>query len=171
MRFAILSVLLFSGCAHVTVPVVDNACLPGVYRNGDGFWPRSLELKSDGTYSYTQMTDVLEEVGEGNFMCKGGWCLSGHWTFLMPDKIELITDGKPAKIMVFVRLSKKHGVAILEPDMFKDILSNWVDDDGVRYLKKEEKTTEPNKALVPTTTAVTPAACAPVAPAAVAAHL
>jgi hypothetical protein len=37
--------------------------------------------------------------------------------------------------------------------------------------KENDKTKEPNKALVPTATSVTPAADAPVAPAAAAAHL
>jgi hypothetical protein len=151
MRFVALILLLCVGCSHVVTPRIEPSRLPGVYANGDGFWPRWLELKEDRTFSYTQMTDVIEMVSADQFVTKGGWTLSGQWTFFPPDRIEMTTSGSPPKISVFVRPSAKHELAILEPDLFSDILRRWKDDGSLRYLKKK-----PNQALEPTRGAVTP---------------
>jgi len=144
----LLVTLLCCGCVHSTLSPTDAAELPGVYRNGDGFWPRWLDLKEDGTYSYIQMTDNFKDAGDGTFISEGGWGLSGTWTFRPPDRIEMSTNGKPEKIGVVVRRSAKYGFAILEPDLFPDILSKWKDDGSWGYLKKQKP--EPNQSLQPT---------------------
>lgn len=139
MRSVVLLVILLSGgCAHSTLSSSDVAQLPGLYQSGDGFWPRWLDLKEDGTYSYTQITDVLRDAGDGTSIFEGGWGLTGTWTFRPPDRIEMSTNGKPARLSVVVRRSAKYGFAILEPGLFPDILSRWKDDGSWGYLKKQK---------------------------------
>ena len=82
-----------------------------------------------------QLTDVMNEKGE----FEGSWGLAGTWKFVVPDRLELSADGHPNKITVFVRVSRRNEYAILEPDLFSDILSTWSDDGGLRYLKKEKQ--------------------------------
>jgi len=145
VRWLFILFLFLAGCAHLPLTTIDTSRLAGEYWNGDGFWPRSLDLKSDGTFSYNQMTDTMRMIDDDHFEFDGSWTLSGHWNFVPPDRIEMSTNGKPEKITVFVRSSKKYEFAILEPDMFADILSTWSDDGSLRYLKKKKN--PPNQAL------------------------
>jgi hypothetical protein len=117
--------LLVAGCVHSSLGVDEIA---GRYWNGDGFWPRTLDLSEDNTFQYYQVTDT----GDGQ------WFFSGRWTFVSPDKIELETGQTPEMIEVYVRPSAQSGIAILEPDLFEDILSTWTDDQSLRYLKRTE---------------------------------
>ncbi|MEO5668392.1 MAG: hypothetical protein ABIR96_10055 [Bdellovibrionota bacterium] len=133
--------LLCAGCANFT----PQASLVGEYWNGDGFWPRSLDLGADGSFIYDQMTDTMRMIDDEHFEFEGSWHLSGRWTFVPPDRIEMVTDGRPERISVFVRRSKKGEFVILEPDMFSDILSTWSDDGSLRYLKRQKK--KPNQSL------------------------
>jgi hypothetical protein len=140
MRLLPILLLFLVGCVAPSSQKIEEHKLVGRYENGDGFWPRWLELKPDGTFSYMQLTDVINEKGE----FEGSWGFDGNWKFISPDRLELSARGRPEKIVVFVRPSRKHGYAILEPDLFSDILSTWSDDDGLRYLKKETGK-EPNR--------------------------
>jgi hypothetical protein len=149
-------VLLCVGCVNLTPQAIDASNLVGEYWNGDGFWPRSLDLRDDGSFIYDQMTDTMRMIDDEHFEFEGSWHLSGHWTFVPPDRIDMIRDGKPERISVFVRRSKKAGFAILEPDMFSDILSTWSDDGSLRYLKRKKK--NPNQSPEPTAMSVTPPA-------------
>jgi hypothetical protein len=146
MRSALLLVVMLCGCAHPAIRTDEVSRLAGTYQNGDGFWPRWIELNADGTFSYSQITDNLKQASDGAFVFEGGWGLSGKWTFHRPDKIELSANGRPEKITVFVRRSTKYEFVILEPDLFPDILSRWRDDGSWGYLKKQK----PNKAPEPT---------------------
>lgn len=140
MRACIAIGLLFSGCVHVSVSEHD---LAGSYTNSDGYWPRSLDLRQDGTFAYDQLTDVIKEAKDGTAVSEGSWGLRGHWRFLPPDRVELAADGKPAKVVLFVRTYSAGKIAILEPDLFPDILNTWSPDRVLRFLKKREQ--EPNQ--------------------------
>ena len=84
---------------------------------------------------------------------EGSWGVIGRWSFLPPDRIEMLPDGKPGRIEVFVRM-RGDQIAILEPDLFPDILKTWKPDGSLRYLRKQK----PNKAPEPTPGSVTPRA-------------
>jgi hypothetical protein len=142
MRFITLVFLACLGCSYVATPHLDPSRVSGVYQNGDGFWPRWLILNDDGTFSYRQLTDSIKMVEGGGFVPEGGWALAGRWMFISPDRIEMTVDGNPAKITVFLRSSNKHEFAILEPDLFPNILKHWKDDDGLGYLKKQKPNPE-----------------------------
>ena len=76
LRTAFLPLLSLCGCIHhLRIPASEVAELPGVYQNNDGFWPRWLELKEDGTFNYTQLTDVLKQSADGSMVFEGGWRL------------------------------------------------------------------------------------------------
>ncbi len=135
----ILPLLLVFGCASVADSPLSTRDLISVYTNGDGFWPRTLNLKEDGTFTYEQMTDSMKFVDDEHFVLEGSWSMTGRWAFIAPDKIELTVDRRPARIEVYARISKEEGVVILEPDLFPDILSTWSKGDrylSLRYLKK-----------------------------------
>ena len=151
MRSWVLIVLLICGCVQFPLSRIGETDLIGSYSNGDGFWPRSLELRADRTFSYHQLTDVIAQQKDGSMVFEGSWGVIGRWTFLPPDRIEMLPDGKPGRIEVFVRMHRGDQVAILEPDLFPDILKTWKPDGSLRYLKKQK----PNKAPEPTTGPVT----------------
>jgi len=165
-RLVLIFVLAVTGCAHSLERPIARDELVGVYANGDPFWPRSLDLNSDGTFAYRQLTDVIG--ADGSF--EGSWGLSGKWRFVTPDRVELATAMQKEPVLVFARRSKRSGIAILEPDLFPAILREWADDAGFGYLRKSG-VKKPNQTPEPTPTAVTPRADARVAPAAVVAHL
>jgi hypothetical protein len=133
MRLLLILALILSGCATTHPEKIVESQLVGRFANGDPFWPRWLELKSDGSFLYMQMTDVMNDKGE----FEGSWGFDGRWAFHAPDRIELTPKIGPKKVTVFVRASKQGDYAILEPDLFSDILSTWADDGGLRYLHKE----------------------------------
>lgn len=166
MRVAMLLSLLCAGCAHVAPQQIEASRLPGTYRNGDGFWPRWLDLMEDGTYVYTQMTDVLREVAKDEFVFEGGWSFGGRWSFVPPDRIEMTIQGRPEKVSVIVRPSTRYEWAILEPDLFPGIARGWKDDGSWGYLKKEK----PNQAPKPTATPARSAAAQSLTSAAVVEH-
>ena len=98
--------------------------------------------------------------------------------YAVPTKYdELVTMGAQIpdpKLYPFIERYEVH--IWFESGTHDGFLKVYVDKNGrviYRAIEIVNATpmTEPNKALVPTTTAVTPAADAPVAPAAVAAHL
>jgi hypothetical protein len=143
MRALLIFALLLSGCVtHPSGDIVKSQ-LVGRFANGDSFWPRWLELKSDGSFLYMQLTDVINEKGE----FEGSWGFDGTWNFHAPDRIELTPKSGSNKVTVFVRLSKRGEHAILESELFSDILSTWVDGGGVRYLKKEPNQSSQRNAM------------------------
>jgi hypothetical protein len=133
MRVLLILAMLLSGCATSPSAKIVESQLVGRFANGDPFWPRWLELKSDGSFLYMQMTDVINS--KGGF--EDSWGFDGSWIFYTPDRIELTPKSGPKKVTVYVRTSKEGGYVILEPDLFSDILSTWTDGGGLRYLHKE----------------------------------
>lgn len=96
------------------------------------------------------MTDVWEFISEDTLTMKGSWEFRGTWSFIPPERIELVTNRSPERIVVYVRRAPRSGIAILEPDLFEDILATWKDDGSLRYLKKAKKS--PNQAVEPMAT-------------------
>ena len=150
MRILGFIALLIAGCMNYSQAPLSERDLVGVFENGDGFWPRTLELNEDRSFSYIQMTDVWELVSEDTFTMKGGWEFRGTWSFIPPDRIELATNRTPERIVVYVRRAPRSDIAILEPDLFEDILATWKDDGSLRYLKKTKQS--PNREAEPTAT-------------------
>jgi hypothetical protein len=132
-RALLILALVLSGCATQPSTETSASALIGRFTNGDPFWPRWLELKRDGGFLYSQVTDVVNEKGQ----FEGSWSFTGTWTFHAPDRIELAPQSGARKVVLFVRRSGRGDYAILEPDLFPDILSTWAEDGGVRYLKKD----------------------------------
>ena len=148
--FIIWIALLAGGCASGPVEsLVGNYYAPQLCSLSKDF---DLTLAKDGTYR--MITTLPEGVGPdlGDGVCAvfeevGRWSFDGAGVKLKP---------KNGKTTTFLKLSTKDGVIVLsDARMF-----------GPGFTKQE-----PNQALVPTATAVTPTADAPVAPAAAAAHL
>lgn len=139
--FFIVLLLLCVGCASSRIGRELSAInLVGEYSNRDWFSPRTLELNSDGSFTYTQWTEKWEELPDGSFRMVGSWSHSGDWKFLLPDKIELTLADKSAQIAVFVRQSRKHGFVIIEPDLHPNILSSWSPNDPLIGLRRKSST-------------------------------
>jgi len=142
MRLLLILTLVLAGCAHPNQHAMLRDELVGNYTNGDPYWPRSLELNVDGTFDYRQLTDVIGADGS----LEGSWEFSGSWKFFAPDRIELTSERRKEPVLVFARLSRKTGIAILEPDLFPTILRDWSDDRGFGFLRRWSPK-KPNQAL------------------------
>jgi len=124
MKLAVLLVLSLCGCAHLDqLPTAKS--LIGEYSNHDGFWPRTLTLHKDGSFTYDQLTDVLKEQKDGTLLFEGSWGMSGKWSFQSPDRVELVTEPRKDHFPLFVRRHSNGKIVLLEPHLFPDILKTW----------------------------------------------
>lgn len=133
-----LLVLLTCGCAHVQTTRITPGSLVGHYSTGDAFWPRSLDLRADGTFAYEQLTDLLTLQEDGSVVFENSWGVAGRWSLLPPDRIAMIPDGKPERIEVYIRIHHGDQIVILEPELFPDILETWKSSDSTQYLKQQK---------------------------------
>ena len=141
-----IAILVCAGCARFGH--VAEKALIGSYGNGDPFCPRTLELRADGTFDYDQLTDNIVEGKDGVGVFEGSWGVRGHWRFSPPDRIEMTPNRSATRIEVFVRRYSEGKIAILEPDLYPDILKVWTPMESVYFLRKQDQ--KPNQSLQPT---------------------
>ncbi len=125
MRFCVFITFLVCGCAHLERPLTPTS-IAGSYSNHDGFWPRTLALHTDGSFTYDQLTDVLQEKKDGSMVFEGSWGMRGSWSFQPPDRIELISQPRKDRVTIFVRRNSAGRIALLEPNLYPDILKTWI---------------------------------------------
>ena len=155
MRAFIPMILLMCvGCAQFGG--FDSAKLEGSYWNGDGYCPRTLELRKDGSFAYDQLTDLITIGSDGVGVFEGSWGVRGQWRFAPPDRIVMTSERSARTLEVFIRRFSGGQIAILEPELIPDILKVWTSVESVYFLRKRSE--EPNKAPEPTPTSVTPRA-------------
>jgi hypothetical protein len=165
MRALIIVTILICGCAHVER--VNLKSIAGSYSNGDRFCPRTLDLRTDSSFTYDQLTDNLVSGKDGIMVFEGSWGVRGRWNFIPPDRIEMLPEGNSARIEIFIRTYSNGKVALLEPSLYPDILKAWTPQESVYFLRK----TEPNKSPEPTSGIVTSPAEPGAAPIPPVAHL
>jgi hypothetical protein len=145
--FILLAILGCAGC--VQFGHVGEKTLVGSYWNGDGFCPRTLELRADGSFDYDQLTDLIKEGKDGVGVFEGSWGIRGRWRLIPPDRIEMTSDKSAQKIGVFVRTYSGGKIAILEPDLFPDILKVWTPAESVYFLRKRSKAPNSERSAAP----------------------
>jgi len=89
-----------------------------------------------------------------------------EWQYIQ-TKVHIVPDVGGYQIIVLAHERPTSA----QQEQIRDAADAALNEAHRLWLSKKMKSTEPNKALVPTTASVTPAADAPVAPAAAAAHL
>ncbi len=136
MRFLLLLALFLCGCVSFTSNRLTFDEVAGSYCRCDPWWPRVLELNKDGSFIYEQRTD---HIGfDADCMYEGGWCFDGKWAFVTPDKIILKTNRQPEIIVLRARREESGKVAILEMDLFPDIVEEWDSGETSRALQEND---------------------------------
>jgi len=124
MRLCVVIALIFCGCAQLDQPLTATS-IASEYSNHDAFWPRTLTLHKDGTFTYHQLTDVLQEKKDGTMLFEGSWGMSGTWSFQPPDRVELVAAPRKDRFTILIRRDSAGKIVMLEPNLYPDILKTW----------------------------------------------
>ena len=124
MRLYFLIVFFISGCAHFTNSV-SNYSSAGDYSNHDEYCPRTLKLYDNGTFTYNQLTDIIQINKDGKSVLQGSWGMSGTWSMKNSDRIELLTEPQKDRFTILIRMLSSNRIVLLEPHLDSEILKSF----------------------------------------------
>lgn len=115
---------LLCGCVHSGSAPLTVARIAGSFATHDLLWSRTLQLHPDGSFSFYQLAKDLGNKGDTISFAES-WGVSGQWTFVPPDRIDLVSASRSFTATIYVRLDSKGRTELLQVDQLPTILKAW----------------------------------------------